>query len=317
MEVDGLANQFGFSACSQLPVPEIDRWPMRYRAWRRLARATQLRAGNAAKKPHDLIPDSILGLDLRRRKLLSDSDDLRCRSAAGPCAATLRLRRNTVLGNACVYVPILALAERAEADASSSSFSVEASQNVFYPTLGWPVFLANYDGQSPPQAADLAALLPSLTNWRGERNLFPTERRLLEVSVRFDRKQAESVADLAAWSGYWGPTDSDSLQGRVQLQGGAILNGLYASPEKIQAEDFRLRPDSPGHRAGPDGKDLGADVDLVGPGAAYDAGRRRRSISSGSRTPGESRSVRRRQNPRPARSSVSAARALRNESSTR
>src|SRR5262249_16511247 len=40
--------------------------------------------------------------------------------------------------------------------------------------------------------------------------------------------------------------------------------------EKITPEDFRLRPDSAGYRAGKDGKDIGADVDLVGPGPAYE-----------------------------------------------
>src|SRR5262249_21259755 len=35
-------------------------------------------------------------------------------------------------------------------------------------------------------------------------------------------------------------------------------------------EDYRLRADSPGKGAGKDGRDLGADVDLVGPGAAYE-----------------------------------------------
>ena len=38
----------------------------------------------------------------------------------------------------------------------------------------------------------------------------------------------------------------------------------------IEAVDRGLREDSPGYRAGPDGKDLGADVDLVGPGPAYE-----------------------------------------------
>ena len=42
------------------------------------------------------------------------------------------------------------------------------------------------------------------------------------------------------------------------------------APEKLTPEDFRLRPDSAGYRAGKDGKDLGADVDLVGPGPAYE-----------------------------------------------
>ena len=35
-------------------------------------------------------------------------------------------------------------------------------------------------------------------------------------------------------------------------------------------EDFRLRSGSAGYQAGKDGKDLGADVDLVGPGPAYE-----------------------------------------------
>ena len=39
---------------------------------------------------------------------------------------------------------------------------------------------------------------------------------------------------------------------------------------KLTPADFRLRADSAGYRAGKDGKDLGADVDLVGPGPAYE-----------------------------------------------
>jgi hypothetical protein len=34
--------------------------------------------------------------------------------------------------------------------------------------------------------------------------------------------------------------------------------------------DFRLADDSPAKGAGKDGIDLGADLDLVGPGAAYE-----------------------------------------------
>ena len=49
-----------------------------------------------------------------------------------------------------------------------------------------------------------------------------------------------------------------------------MLAKMQATPELITAADFRLRPDSPGYRAGKDGKDLGADVDLVGPGPAYE-----------------------------------------------
>jgi hypothetical protein len=38
----------------------------------------------------------------------------------------------------------------------------------------------------------------------------------------------------------------------------------------LRTDDFRLAPDSPGQGAGEDGRDLGADVTLVGPGRAYD-----------------------------------------------
>src|SRR5262249_16756936 len=53
-------------------------------------------------------------------------------------------------------------------------------------------------------------------------------------------------------------------------QGGNVLEKAKLSPEKVTPEDFRLRSDSAGYKAGKDGKDLGADIDIVGPGAAYE-----------------------------------------------
>ena len=41
-------------------------------------------------------------------------------------------------------------------------------------------------------------------------------------------------------------------------------------PEDVTAADFKLRPDSPGRGLGPGRKDLGAPVDEVGPGPAYE-----------------------------------------------
>ena len=60
------------------------------------------------------------------------------------------------------------------------------------------------------------------------------------------------------------------MEGRLRYQGGALLERLRDTPEKVTPDDFRLRADSAGYRAGKDGKDLGADVDLVGPGPAYE-----------------------------------------------
>ena len=80
-----------------------------------------------------------------------------------------------------------------------------------------------------------------------------------------------------AWNDRQGVLDNcvvvgeDAIEGHeVRYQGGDLRAKLLASPEKLTPEDFRLRPDSAGYRAGKDGKDLGADVDLVGPGKAYE-----------------------------------------------
>ena len=56
---------------------------------------------------------------------------------------------------------------------------------------------------------------------------------------------------------------------RGDLQNINTLNH-YVGMHAITPDDFRLRADSAGYRAGKDGKDLGADVDLVGPGPAYE-----------------------------------------------
>jgi serine/threonine protein kinase/WD40 repeat protein len=58
----------------------------------------------------------------------------------------------------------------------------------------------------------------------------------------------------------------DAIDG-VRYQGGDLRARLLASPWKLTPEGFRLRADSAGYRAG---KDLGADVGLVGPGPAYE-----------------------------------------------
>src|SRR5262249_6837851 len=59
-------------------------------------------------------------------------------------------------------------------------------------------------------------------------------------------------------------------EGAIRFQGGDLAAKAQTDATKLTADDFRLPPDSAGYRAGKDGKDLGADVDLVGPGAAYE-----------------------------------------------
>ena len=82
--------------------------------------------------------------------------------------------------------------------------------------------------------------------------------------------ESEIGADLAAWNRFWGLQNTGSTEGLVRFHGGDLNAKADANPEQLTPEDFRLRPDSAGYQAAPDGKDLGADIDLVGPGEAYE-----------------------------------------------
>src|SRR5262249_55629469 len=111
-----------------------------------------------------------------------------------------------------------------------------------------------------------AALL-RLLDWRGERNAFAASGASIYWNLQGKEQPPRGPKTLQEWKQFWGTTERDSVEGTPRFQGG---NLLYRPETDLTPEDFRLRPDSAGYRAGKDGKDLGADVDLVGPGKAYE-----------------------------------------------
>jgi hypothetical protein len=100
--------------------------------------------------------------------------------------------------------------------------------------------------------------------WEGSRNLYAPEAGF---TVQRPKGLVKGRAD---WKKWFGPTDLHSLEGEVRFQGKAAIGRFTASPERITAADFRLADGSAGKGKGPGGKDLGADVDLVGPGGPYE-----------------------------------------------
>src|SRR5262249_50274110 len=85
-----------------------------------------------------------------------------------------------------------------------------------------------------------------------------------------EAKATRSRKTLADWKQFWRINETDSLQGSARYQGGNLLATAVANPAQLTPEDFRLHADSPGKGKGPGGRDLGADVDWVGPGKAYE-----------------------------------------------
>jgi hypothetical protein len=117
-------------------------------------------------------------------------------------------------------------------------------------------------------------LLRAVVALHEQHNVYAAGTRMLhhgQISKSgFSHLAASQGKDLADWNRFWTQTDTGSTEGVVRFQGGDVFQRTLTNPQKITPDDFRLRPDSPGYRAGPDGKDLGADVDLVGPGPAYE-----------------------------------------------
>ncbi len=118
--------------------------------------------------------------------------------------------------------------------------------------------------------AEAEALLLRLIQWRGDRNLFPAGSTSVVWGIEGKKQPAHGPKSLEEWLRFWGAAEDDPLEGRVLFQGGNLLSRTEASIDQLTPDDFRLLEDSHGYRAGPDGKDLGADLDLVGPGPAYE-----------------------------------------------
>jgi hypothetical protein len=147
-----------------------------------------------------------------------------------------------------------------------SALQIDAADNIFDTGSRF----LNFEGSQPRDAAAAEALLRRLLDWRDRRNLFGGGRSSIQWSVQAATQPISGPGNLVDWSRFWGSESSDVMDGNVRYVGGDLLAKLQSTPEKLMPDDFRLRSDSAGHRAGPDGKDLGADIDLVGPGAAYE-----------------------------------------------
>ena len=120
-------------------------------------------------------------------------------------------------------------------------------------------------------AADAELYLRSRLNWQEHHNVFAEKVSMLKHNLRGQRfNPTQDSWSLADWNKFWKLTDTGSITGVLRYQGGDLAAKATFNIEQLKPEDFRLAPGSAGKGAGTDGRDLGADVDLVGPGPAYE-----------------------------------------------
>ncbi|HUQ68040.1 MAG TPA: hypothetical protein VM165_00870, partial [Planctomycetaceae bacterium] len=126
-------------------------------------------------------------------------------------------------------------------------------------------------GAEPLAPAELDAYLQRLIEWHDQQNVFQvTGAQWIQFSLPSNAVAPLGPRGLAEWRKYLGSADASSVEGQPRFQGGDLAGRIQVEADKITPEDFRLRPDSSGYRAGADGNDLGADIDFVGPGKAYE-----------------------------------------------
>jgi hypothetical protein len=191
--------------------------------------------------------------------------------AGGEQSRRIELTRNNLLGGNC---GIALSSGRPRGASEEAPPQLHSSRNIVDGRGGVLRFMAPDlppdSLPTSPQRAELEGLLRQVVVWREEQNLYPAGAPLLALAQGRMMKPIEtthSCPTLDEWNQFWGLTDTASIRGVARFQGGDLV---YATPETCTPADFRLRPDSAGYRAGPDGKDLGPDIDLVGPGEAYE-----------------------------------------------
>ena len=163
--------------------------------------------------------------------------------APGLSEATIRLSRNTLCGRWSRFA--FGTGGRKDAKQQGKMVRIEAIGNVF-DGPHCMVFVRHADEDERD--------LPNQVTWQGEQNLYAVSDAFLQLML-FGKKYvyhepATPVKTLADWRRFWKSPEANSIEGRVRYAGGDLLDRLARDPEQLSPEDFRLRPDSPGYRAG-------------------------------------------------------------------
>ncbi len=156
------------------------------------------------------------------------------------------------------------------------AFVVEARGNVFDVRTTrenrflW--FAQNPSGDEPLTAARGEALLSRLAALREDDNVYPADVNLLHLTNTQHKllTGARPRRTLESWLEFWKAPRSRSVQGHAVFAGDDLVARLDKAPTEVGPADFRLAAGSPGKGAGTKGRDLGANVDEVGPGPPYE-----------------------------------------------
>src|SRR5262249_23465422 len=136
---------------------------------------------------------------------------------------------------------------------------VDASANVLdgRPLLWFAQEPASLAGGPAPEPAEAEAMLRRVLAWRDPGNLYRAGSATANWAVMSKEANAPSPRagkSLADWKRLWNDPQAALAEGRIRYHRGDLLTRVGTAPDQLTPDDFRLRPDSAGYRAGPDGK---------------------------------------------------------------
>jgi len=185
--------------------------------------------------------------------------------------ATFRFTGNTFVSPFCnVFLHLMSEQQARSTDPLENRLNLFAAGNVISCGSGPYGFVQDDKLRPNLSASDAEAWVRRRVNWQEKDNCYQVKLGAWIQIRSEDVVQTTSHKSLADWNQFWGLKDTGSSESILRFHGGDLIAKALADATKLSLEDIRLRPDSAGYRAGEGGKDLGADVDLVGPGPAYE-----------------------------------------------
>lgn len=229
----------------------------------------------------ELFAASINGLDRSGARLISENCLYRSNGAviylynAAPLRdALIEIKHSTfVSSESSIWLPLRSALPTPPAPAATKPIRLVVEGSIFsdQSVLAFKQEQAYLDSADLLEPAEAEAVLVQMLQWHGKRNAFARGSTAVRWYANLRGQQpARGPNCLEEWKTYWTSPETDSVEGNIQFGGGNLLSRPDAALDQLTSEDFRLRPDSAGYQAGLEGKDLGADVHLVGPGPAYE-----------------------------------------------
>jgi hypothetical protein len=176
--------------------------------------------------------------------------------------ADIRLTHNTVVAAWPLVLMLDSRSENAPPEDQPKPCGIIARENVFMGSSGVLNFAESDRFLAENQkleANEKIALLKRSVAWRDERNLYQTPRYIDFLS---------NIDHIRKWEEFWKLKHEGSLQGQIRFKQGGVITST--SPP----EAFRLQAESLGQTSGKGGRDLGVNVNFVGPGDAWERWRK-------------------------------------------